>query len=100
MFESILLDADTTYLDGKRNARRKLSKLRLAILWCIILLLLVTYIHSVILATNLPKLTAATGLPAWLGVLLAAVGLAMLYRCSRKDPGFIRLNSRDTQYER
>ncbi|MED6205170.1 Protein S-acyltransferase 24 [Stylosanthes scabra] len=80
------------------NARRKLSKLRLApILWCIIFLLLFTYIHSVIMATNLPKLTAATGLPAWLGVLLADVGLAMLYRCSRKDSGFIRLNSRDTQ---
>ncbi|RYR30539.1 hypothetical protein Ahy_B01g055287 isoform B [Arachis hypogaea] len=76
----------------------KISKLGLApILWCIIFLLLVTYIHSVILATNLPKLTAATGLLAWLGVLLATVGLAMFYRCSSKDPGFIRLNKSDTQ---
>jgi len=104
----------------------KISKLGLApVLWCIIFVLLVTYIHSVILgiylsfhiwnqlcvsvstvmhiyaffmavwlllpscllilssATNMPKLTASTGLFAWFGVLLATVGLVMFYRCSR-----------------
>ncbi|XP_027368906.1 protein S-acyltransferase 24 isoform X2 [Abrus precatorius] len=76
----------------------KISKLGLApILWCIIFVLLVTYIHSVILATNMPKLTAAAGLLAWFGVLLATVGLVMFYRCSSKDPGYIRMNVHDTQ---
>ncbi|XP_061350807.1 protein S-acyltransferase 24 isoform X1 [Gastrolobium bilobum] len=75
----------------------KISKLGLApVLWCIIFLLLVTYVHSVILATNMPKLTAASGLLAWFGVLLATVGLVMFYRCSSKDPGYIRMNVHDT----
>lgn len=76
----------------------KLSKLGLApVLWFIIIVLLVTYIHSVILATNLPKLTAAFGLLAWLGVFLASAGLVLFYRCSRKDPGYIRMNAHDPQ---
>lgn len=76
----------------------KISKLGLApVLWCIIFVLLVTYIHSVILATNMPKLTAAAGLFAWFGVLLATVGLVTFYRCSSKDPGYIRMNGHDTQ---
>ncbi|XP_022938163.1 protein S-acyltransferase 24-like [Cucurbita moschata] len=76
----------------------KFSKLGLApVLWCLIFLLLVTYIHSVVLASNLPKLTAGLGLLAWMGVLLATTGLLMFYRCSSKDPGFIRLNMHDSQ---
>jgi palmitoyltransferase len=74
----------------------KISKLGLApVLWCIIFVLLVTYIHSVILATNMPKLTAASGLFAWFGVLLATVGLVMFYRCSSKDPGYIGMSMHD-----
>ncbi|KAJ4709109.1 S-acyltransferase [Melia azedarach] len=76
----------------------KLSKLGLApVLWCLILLLLVTYMHSVIMDSNLPKLTAGFGLFAWLGVFLATAGLVMFYRCSRKDPGYIRRNVHDAQ---
>ncbi|XP_031247867.1 protein S-acyltransferase 24-like isoform X1 [Pistacia vera] len=61
----------------------KLSKLGLApVLWCLILLLLVTYMHSVIMASDLPKLTAGFGLLAWLGVFLASGGLVLFYRCS------------------
>ncbi|KAI4344211.1 hypothetical protein L6164_011462 [Bauhinia variegata] len=76
----------------------KISKLGLApVLWCIILLLLVTYIHSVILATTLPKLTAAASLLAWLGVFLATVGLVMFHSCSSKDPGYIKVNVHDSE---
>ncbi|KAK4265274.1 hypothetical protein QN277_026347 [Acacia crassicarpa] len=76
----------------------KLSKLGLApVLWCVIFVLLVTYIHSVILGPNLPKLTAASGLLAWSGVFLATAGLFMFYRCSSKDPGFIRMNLHDSE---
>ncbi|KAF7806456.1 Protein S-acyltransferase 24 [Senna tora] len=71
----------------------KISKLGFApVLWCIILVLLVTYIHSVILAMDLPKLTAGSSLFAWFGVLLATSGLVLFYRCSSKDPGYIRMN--------
>ncbi|XP_042481834.1 protein S-acyltransferase 24-like isoform X2 [Macadamia integrifolia] len=60
----------------------KISKLGLApVLW----------------SSNLPKLTPGFGLFAWLGVFLATAGLVMFYRCSRKDPGYIRMNSRDSQ---
>lgn len=76
----------------------RLSKLGLApFLWCIIFLLLVTYIHAVIMASNLPKLTAGFALLAWLGVLLATAGLVLFYRCSSKDPGFIRMSVHDSQ---
>ncbi|CAL0325665.1 unnamed protein product [Lupinus luteus] len=76
----------------------KISKLGLApVLWCIIFLLLITYVHSVILATNLPKLPAAAALLAWFGVFLATVGLAMFYKCSSKDPGYIKMNVHDTE---
>ncbi|WRX33073.1 Palmitoyltransferase [Theobroma cacao] len=83
--------------DGNSRLGR-LSKLGLApILWCIILLLLVTYTQSVIMASNLPKLTAGFGLLAWLGVFLASAGLVLFYRCSSKDPGYIRMNVHDPQ---
>lgn len=76
----------------------QLSKLGLApFLWCIIFLLLVTYTHSVIMASDLPKLTVGFGLFAWLGVFLATGGLVMFYRCSSKDPGYIRMNVHDPQ---
>ncbi|KAL1822726.1 hypothetical protein DCAR_0310566 [Daucus carota subsp. sativus] len=76
----------------------QLSKLGLApILWCLIFLLLVTYVHSVIMVSNLPKLTTGLGFFAWLGVLLSTSGLFFFYRCSRKDPGYIRMNVHDSQ---
>ncbi|XP_015879572.2 protein S-acyltransferase 24 [Ziziphus jujuba] len=76
----------------------KISKLGLApILWCLIFVLLVTYIHSVIMATNLPKLTAGNSFLAWLGVFFATSGLVMFYRCSSKDPGYIQMNANDPQ---
>ncbi|OMO61697.1 Zinc finger, DHHC-type, palmitoyltransferase [Corchorus olitorius] len=83
--------------DGNSRLGR-LSKLGLApILWCTIFLMLTTYIHSVIMASNLPKLTAGFGLLAWLGVFLASAGLVLFYRCSSKDPGYIRMNVHDPQ---
>ncbi|KAG8639344.1 hypothetical protein MANES_14G119200v8 [Manihot esculenta] len=83
--------------DGNSRLGR-ISKLGLApVLWSIILLLLVTYVNSVILDPTLPKLTAGFGLLAWMSVFLATAGLVMFYRCSRKDPGFIRMNAHDPQ---
>ncbi|KAJ8768158.1 hypothetical protein K2173_021098 [Erythroxylum novogranatense] len=75
-----------------------LSKLGLApALWLIILTMMLTYINAVIAAQNLPRLTAGFGLLAWLAIFLATGGLVMFYRCSRKDPGFIRMNVHDPQ---
>ncbi|KDP30210.1 hypothetical protein JCGZ_16992 [Jatropha curcas] len=83
--------------DGNSRLGR-LSKFGLApVLWAVILLLLVIFIHSVIMDPNLPRLTAGFGLLAWLGVFLATVGLFMFYRCSRKDPGYIRMNVHDPE---
>ncbi|XP_047307821.1 protein S-acyltransferase 24-like [Impatiens glandulifera] len=76
----------------------RLTKLGLApLLWFIIIVLLATYINSVILATNLPRLTAGFALNAWLGVFLATGGLFLFYRCSCKDPGFVKMNVSDPQ---
>lgn len=65
------------------------------ILWVIILLLLVTYTSSIIMGSDLPKLRSGFGFLAWMGALLASAGLVMLYRCSSKDPGYIRVNAHD-----
>ncbi|KAJ0984321.1 hypothetical protein J5N97_002677 [Dioscorea zingiberensis] len=76
----------------------KLSKLGLApALWSVIIIMLVTYVHSVVTASSFPKLTAGTGFFAWLGVLSATTGLVMFYRCSRKDPGYVNMKVRDSQ---
>ncbi|KAE7997649.1 hypothetical protein FH972_002264 [Carpinus fangiana] len=67
--------------DGNSRFGR-ISKLGLApVLWCLIFVLLVTYTHSVIM-----------------GICLSFVaGLIMFYRCSSKDPGYIRMNVHDPQ---
>ncbi|MQL92418.1 hypothetical protein Taro_025050 [Colocasia esculenta] len=79
----------------------RLSKLGLApFLWCTIIMLLIVYIHSVIAASDLFKLTASFGLFAWFGVFLATAGLVMFYRCTRKDPGYIIRHIRDSQSQR
>lgn len=51
---------------------------------------IVLFINSVIFAPNLPKITAVVGLWGWTAASLGFAGLLMLYRCSSKDPGFIR----------
>nr|XP_043628928.1 protein S-acyltransferase 24-like [Erigeron canadensis] len=76
----------------------RLSKLGLApALLCIIFALLLTYINSVIMVSTLPKLTAGSAFFAWIGVALASSGLIFFYRCSSKDPGFIKANSNDSK---
>ncbi|KAM0031081.1 putative protein S-acyltransferase [Helianthus debilis subsp. tardiflorus] len=76
----------------------RLSKLGLApALLCVIFALLLTYINSVIMASNLPKLTAGSAFFAWMGVLFASSGLILFSRCSRKDPGFIKANRNDSK---
>ncbi|KAL9404680.1 hypothetical protein Peur_001652 [Populus x canadensis] len=60
------------------------------ILLSIILILMVLFINSVIAASNLPKVTAVVGLWGWSALSLAFVSIIMFYRCSSKDPGFIK----------
>ncbi|GKD39611.1 protein S-acyltransferase 24 [Tanacetum coccineum] len=75
----------------------RLSKLGLApALLCVIFALLLTYINSVIMASNLPKLTAGSAFFAWIGVAIASSGLILFYRCSSKNPGFIKANRNDS----
>ncbi|KAF7098612.1 hypothetical protein CFC21_100339 [Triticum aestivum] len=79
----------------------KLSKVGLApLLWCIAVVLLATYIHSVIAGQYNMGMTPAFGLFAWSGVFVATAGLVMFYKCSRKDPGYISANTRDSHNQR
>uniref|UniRef100_A0A7N0TBX6 S-acyltransferase n=1 Tax=Kalanchoe fedtschenkoi TaxID=63787 RepID=A0A7N0TBX6_KALFE len=83
--------------DGNSRIER-LAKLGFApLLWCIICLLLVTYIHSVIMASQMPNMTSWFGFFAWSGASLAFAGLVLLYRCTSKDPGYISTNVHDSQ---
>ncbi|KAA3486048.1 protein S-acyltransferase 24-like isoform X1 [Gossypium australe] len=86
------------YRSNGNSRLGKLPKLGLApVLCCVIVVHLTTYIHSVIMASNLPKLTAGFGILAWLGVFLSSAGLIWFYRCSSKDPGYIKMNVSDHQ---
>ncbi|XP_052880117.1 protein S-acyltransferase 24-like isoform X2 [Gossypium arboreum] len=86
------------YRSNGNSLLGKLPKLGLApVLCCVIVVHLTTYIHSVIMASNLPKLTAGFGILAWLGVFLSSAGLIWFYRCSSKDPGYIKMNVSDHQ---
>ncbi|XP_041011630.1 probable protein S-acyltransferase 23 isoform X2 [Juglans microcarpa x Juglans regia] len=60
------------------------------ILFCIIIILVVLFINSVLAAPNLTKVTAVVGLWGWTAVSLAVVSLIMFYRCSSKDPGYVK----------
>ncbi|CAN6449913.1 unnamed protein product [Victoria cruziana] len=72
---------------------RKFVRLGLApVLWFMIIVLLATYIHSVVIGLNLLGINAGFGFFAWLGIFLTTSGLVMFYRCSRKDPGYLKMN--------
>ncbi|KAF5448373.1 hypothetical protein F2P56_028915 [Juglans regia] len=45
---------------------------------------------KVLAAPNLAKVTAVVGLWGWTAVSLAVVSLIMFYRCSSKDPGYVK----------
>ncbi|GMY38890.1 probable protein S-acyltransferase 23 isoform X2 [Fagus crenata] len=60
------------------------------ILLCIIIILIVLFINSVLAAPNLTKVTAVVGLWGWSAVSLAVGTLIMFYKCTSKDPGYIK----------
>ncbi|XP_041015612.1 probable protein S-acyltransferase 23 isoform X1 [Juglans microcarpa x Juglans regia] len=60
------------------------------ILFSIIIILLVLFINTVLAAPNLTKVTAVVGLWGWTTVSLAVGSLIMFYRCSSKDPGYVK----------
>lgn len=60
------------------------------ILFSIIVFQAILFINSVLIPSNLTKITAIVGLWGWIGVSLASCSLIFFYRCSRKDPGFLK----------
>lgn len=60
------------------------------VLFCIAMIVIILFINTVLVAPNLTKVTAVVGLWGWICVSLAVCSLIMLYRCSSKDPGYIK----------
>ncbi|GLT96949.1 hypothetical protein SLE2022_145390 [Rubroshorea leprosula] len=60
------------------------------LLFSVIIFETMLFINSVLTASNLTKVTAIVGLWGWIGVSLAICSLIMLYKCSRKDPGYLK----------
>ncbi|XP_057416841.1 probable protein S-acyltransferase 23 isoform X2 [Lotus japonicus] len=60
------------------------------ILLCTIVFVTILFFNSVVAAPNLKKITAVVGLWAWTALSLATGSLYMFYRCSCKDPGYIK----------
>ncbi|XP_010268638.1 PREDICTED: probable protein S-acyltransferase 23 isoform X2 [Nelumbo nucifera] len=68
------------------------------ILLCIIMILIVLFINSILTAPNFTKVTAVVGLWGWVAVSLAFGSLFMFYRCSSKDPGYIKRSAGFTDH--
>ncbi|KDO67953.1 hypothetical protein CISIN_1g009183mg [Citrus sinensis] len=76
---------------GDKICGRKTSDIGYApILFSIIILCIILFINSVVAAPRLTKVTAVLGLWSWTVVSLAVGSLIMFYRCSSKDPGYIK----------
>ncbi|KAG9439884.1 hypothetical protein H6P81_020049 [Aristolochia fimbriata] len=63
------------------------------ILFFILIALMVLFVNSILLEPTFPRLTAAVGLWGWMAVSLAFGTLLMFYRCSSKDPGYVKKRS-------
>ncbi|KAK8522320.1 hypothetical protein V6N12_056033 [Hibiscus sabdariffa] len=92
----------------RSNSKRLVDKIRSGkmgeagyapILFCIVIVLIILFINSVLATPSLPKVTAIVGLWGWIGVSLGIASLTMFYRCSRKDPGYIKKSRRLDGYE-
>lgn len=69
----------------------KMADIGLApVLLCTIIFQTILFMNSVLAAPNLTKVTAAVGLWGWAAISLAVGSLIMFYRCSSKDPGYIK----------
>ncbi|KAF3435835.1 hypothetical protein FNV43_RR22927 [Rhamnella rubrinervis] len=75
---------------AKFNSRKNTDIGYAPILLSIIILLMVLFLNSVVAAPNLSKVTAVIGLWAWTVVFLSVGSLISFYRCSSKDPGYIK----------
>eukprot|EP00249_Psilotum_nudum_P015877 c25566_g1_i2 orf=764-2575(-) len=83
--------------DGKTRLGR-IAKLGLVpVLWIFIISLVILYVKSVIISQTLFPISAVVGVWAWLSVILATTGLCLLYRCTSKDPGYIKVTNRQSQ---
>ncbi|CAH9079753.1 unnamed protein product [Cuscuta europaea] len=60
------------------------------ILFSVVVINIILFISSVLLAPNLPKPTAVVALSGWIGVSVGVASLLMLVRCSSKDPGYLK----------
>ncbi|EOX97299.1 Palmitoyltransferase TIP1, putative isoform 1 [Theobroma cacao] len=69
------------------------------ILFCVIIVLIILFVNSVLTAPSLSKVTAIVGLWGWIDVSLAIGSLIMFYRCSSKDPGYIKKHGGLDGYE-
>lgn len=86
--------------DGKSRLGRITKMGLVPVLSLFIIAMLVTYVKSVIISSNFYKIPAAVGVWAWLAVFLATAGLFLLYRCSSKDPGYIKANDVQSQEQK
>lgn len=60
------------------------------ILLCVIVFLSFLFINSVVAAPNLKKITAVVGFWSWIALSSSVGSLIMFYRCSSRDPGYIK----------
>ncbi|WVZ51278.1 hypothetical protein U9M48_002434 [Paspalum notatum var. saurae] len=63
-------------------------------LFAYLVVCLVLFLNSIVFAPNFSRITATAGLWSWAAVTLFFASQVMFYRVSRKNPGFIKANTK------
>ncbi|KAK9134174.1 hypothetical protein Syun_013504 [Stephania yunnanensis] len=78
-------------LCGGKISREKIESVGYApILLFVLLLCAVIFINSIFVASTFTMVTAVVALWGWIAVSLLIASLIMFYRCSSKDPGYMK----------
>ncbi|PWZ38936.1 putative protein S-acyltransferase 23 [Zea mays] len=65
-------------------------------LFAYLVICLILFLNSIVFAPNFSRITATAGLWSWAAVSLFFASQVMFYRVSRKNPGYIKANSKRT----
>uniref|UniRef100_A0ACD5X0U3 Uncharacterized protein n=1 Tax=Avena sativa TaxID=4498 RepID=A0ACD5X0U3_AVESA len=80
---------------GDKYCSGRLGKAGYApILFSYLVVLMILFLNSIVFAPDFSRITAAVGLWSWAAISLALASQVVFYRVSRKNPGYIKANTK------
>jgi len=80
---------------GDKYCSGRLGKAGYApILFSYLVVLMILFLNSIVFAPDFSKITATVGLWAWAAMSFALASQVVFYRLSRKNPGYIKANTK------